>query len=198
MVEFGFILTILLMLTAGLVDVGRAFYANNVVASAARNGARWGAVVGGTCATATSSSTSDFCNRLGLSGANLFWSITGNTPKQGWNSYCPPYADNTTSYFYSASDFASSFSQETTIVGAVVNRFDSNSGNSGSLIGRAMPGFDLSRLFICIDGTSSSASGPPTHGDFVRVEVAYLFQPAGPLFGSAQMTLAASSQFTVE
>ncbi|HEX6509695.1 MAG TPA: TadE/TadG family type IV pilus assembly protein [Chloroflexota bacterium] len=197
-VEFALILTTLLLMTGGLMDVGRGFYANNVVAAAARNGARWGSVVGGTCAPSTAVSTSDFCNRLGLSGATSFWNIPGNEPKQGWNSYCPPYAANTSSYFYTASDFASTLARETTIVGAVVDRFDSNSGSSGFLVGRAMPGFDLSRLFICIDGTSANAGGPPAHGDFVRVEVTYVFQPASALFGSFQLNLGASSQFVVE
>lgn len=199
-VEFALILTILLMLTAGLVDVGRAFYAYNGVASAARNAARWGAVVGGTCALSTASSTSDYCNREGLSGASHFWSIAGNYPKQGWNSYCPGYEASTTSYFYRASDFAAtvSGSQETTIVGAVVNRIESNSAGSGSVEGQWIPGFDLSQVYICIDGTSTSAGGPPAHGDFVRVQVTYLFQPVGALLSRAQLNLSASSQFTVE
>ena len=44
LVEFGLVLPILLLLIFGLVDLGRAVYAQNALSEAARDGARWGSV----------------------------------------------------------------------------------------------------------------------------------------------------------
>lgn len=44
LVEFGLVLPILLLLIFGLVDFGRAVYAQNALSEAARDGARWGSV----------------------------------------------------------------------------------------------------------------------------------------------------------
>ena len=47
LVEFGLILPVLLFLTVGLMDAGQAIFAYNSVVRAAREGARYGAVYGG-------------------------------------------------------------------------------------------------------------------------------------------------------
>jgi hypothetical protein len=47
--EFGLVLPIFLALLIGMVDVGRAVWANNVVANAAREAARFASVHGGSC-----------------------------------------------------------------------------------------------------------------------------------------------------
>ncbi|HET7604202.1 MAG TPA: TadE/TadG family type IV pilus assembly protein [Gemmatimonadales bacterium] len=44
LVEFGLVLPLLLLLIFGLVDLGRAVYAQNALSEAARDGARWGSV----------------------------------------------------------------------------------------------------------------------------------------------------------
>src|SRR5579859_1533384 len=136
-VEFGIIGIALLMLTAGLVDVGRAFYQYNAVSAAARYGARWGSVVGGTCTGLRGASTSDWCNQYGTGNAGGFWSTAGNYPLQG-NSDCPqtiiksqlpPYSKTP---YYQVSNYTQNTS--TTIVGAVAQRFDTDSANHTQLI----------------------------------------------------------------
>lgn len=47
--EFGLVLPVFLALLIGMVDVGRAVWANNSVANAAREAARFAAVHGGSC-----------------------------------------------------------------------------------------------------------------------------------------------------
>ena len=47
LVEMALVLPLLLALTVGLIDAGRAVYAYNAIARAAREGARYGAVYGG-------------------------------------------------------------------------------------------------------------------------------------------------------
>jgi Flp pilus assembly protein TadG len=54
MVEFGLVLPIFLAILIGMVDVGRAVWANNSVANAAREAARFASVHGGGCEELTS------------------------------------------------------------------------------------------------------------------------------------------------
>jgi len=54
MVEFGLVLPIFLVILIGMVDVGRAVWANNAVANAAREAARFASVHGGSCEDLTS------------------------------------------------------------------------------------------------------------------------------------------------
>jgi Flp pilus assembly protein TadG len=42
MIEFGLILPLLVLVVAGIVDLGRAFYASITITNAAREGARFG------------------------------------------------------------------------------------------------------------------------------------------------------------
>ena len=49
MVEFGLVLPIFLAILIGMVDIGRAVWANNAVANAAREAARFASVHGGSC-----------------------------------------------------------------------------------------------------------------------------------------------------
>jgi Flp pilus assembly protein TadG len=46
MAEFAIVLPIFLLLMFGIIDGGRAVYANNALSQAAREGARWGSVQG--------------------------------------------------------------------------------------------------------------------------------------------------------
>ena len=54
MVEFGLVLPIFLAVLIGMVDIGRAVWANNSVANAAREAARFASVHGGSCEDLTS------------------------------------------------------------------------------------------------------------------------------------------------
>jgi Flp pilus assembly protein TadG len=54
LVEFGLVLPIFLAILIGMVDVGRAVWANNSVANAAREAARFASVHGGSCEDLTS------------------------------------------------------------------------------------------------------------------------------------------------
>src|SRR5689334_15385137 len=92
-VEFSIIAAALMILTVGLIDVGRAFYQYNAVAAAARYGARWASVVGGTCSpyNGNLSANNDWCNMLGTSSAtpqNPFWTAAGNVPVQASGTAC--------------------------------------------------------------------------------------------------------------
>src|SRR5947209_7043762 len=88
-VEFAIIGTVLMMLTIGLVDVGRGFYQYNAVSSASHFGSRWAAVVGGTCII-PGSSTADWCTQqnspnfrvgqVSTGATQNFWQQTGNVP----------------------------------------------------------------------------------------------------------------------
>jgi Flp pilus assembly protein TadG len=50
LVEFALILPLLLVLTLGIIDLGRVVFSYNTIANAAREGARWGIVSHGTLA----------------------------------------------------------------------------------------------------------------------------------------------------
>jgi Flp pilus assembly protein TadG len=210
-VETALILSVLMLLTGGLIDVGRAFYAYNTVSNAARFGARFGTVVGGSCMLENAGGN-DFCDQLNSANpANwYFWGETGNVPLQtdgngnNWNVFCDTYA-NAPSHYYTASSYKTS--KATTIVGAVVQRFDTTNSAASTILGDATPGFDLSRLHVCIDGSANTANTPaatsptvfgPQAGDWVGVTVTYQFKPAGPLFGNFTLNLSASSEYTVE
>ena len=54
LVEFGLVLPIFLAMLIGMVDIGRAVWANNAVANAAREAARFASVHGGSCEDLTS------------------------------------------------------------------------------------------------------------------------------------------------
>jgi Flp pilus assembly protein TadG len=54
LVEFGLVLPIFLAILIGMVDLGRAVWANNSVANAAREAARFASVHGGSCEDLTS------------------------------------------------------------------------------------------------------------------------------------------------
>lgn len=201
-VEFAIIGIALFVITVGLADVGRGFFAYNGVAAAARYGARWGSVVGGTCALDYAQSKSDFCNGFStLQRPGGFWAQPGTVPLQGVNIPCPSYSATPGDY-YTASSFASSTAS--TIVGAIVHRYDSSDQNPGFVTGDLTPGFDLSKLEMCIaiDETAVPSGGTPSvvprHGDTVSVVVYYPFAPVSPLIYARQIPLNASAQSEVE
>jgi hypothetical protein len=217
MIEFGFALTAFLILTAGLIDGGRAFYQYNALASAARFGARWGSVVGGTCRDPGQGlSRTDWCNQLGSTSTapyKDFWQTAnnGNTPIQSPAGIVGPFVtpscvdsngNPVLAYYYTANAFTSSTSS--TIVGTIVHRFDSDPNNITSILGPATPGFDLSLLRICIYLSGDAWTGPPTNtwlpkqGTSVGVSLYYPFSPAGPLLGGKTFTLIANSQYVIE
>lgn len=208
-VEFAVIGLVLMMLTVGLVDVGRAFYGYNAVSVAARYAARWGSVVGGTCTgPGRGGSISDWCNQFGQSTTD-FWNTLGNYPLQGNNS-CPTTIQNPPSspnpYYTVSPTYTSSTS--TTIVGAVAQKFDTNSTSTSGIpfiTGALTPGFDLSQMLVCIQlppeaYANSGPSGNVTVGPgyLVTVYVYYPFKPLSGLFGNVQLNLIASSQYEVE
>jgi Flp pilus assembly protein TadG len=59
MAEFAVVLPIFLLLLFGIIDGGRAVYANNALSQAAREGARWGSVQGRSETTAGRSAIAD-------------------------------------------------------------------------------------------------------------------------------------------
>ena len=55
MVEFALIVPVLVMLTFGMLDLGRAFYFQEAIANAAREGARHGSTCEGSCTSGMTS-----------------------------------------------------------------------------------------------------------------------------------------------
>lgn len=206
-VEFALICIVFLMFTAGLIDVGRAFYQYNAMASAARYAARWGSVVGGTCVNSpykAQVSSSDWCVQLGdqALGTN-FWLQNGNKPLQPYTSPdCPTTYDKSFAYYYKASDYVGGHA--TTVVGAVAQRFDTNGSTSNIDAGSSTPGFDLSQLRVCVqqtvaNPTSSSPDGyDRAPGTTVSVSLYYPFTALNTLVSKVTFNLIASSQFVIE
>lgn len=198
-VEMALILLIVFMFTVGLLDVGRGIYTYNMLASAARYGARWASVVGGTCSpkSASGASTDDWCNQLSTS-SSAFWSQPGNTPLQSGNTTCPSGIQSGFSGYYKVSDYAGTSS--TTIVGAIAHKFDSSSSSRSFLAGAATPGIDLSKLKVCIqlNWNSDTSSWSYSPGDTVTVTLYYSFTPASSLITNGSVTLTASSEYTIE
>lgn len=178
-VEVGLILALFLLLTAGLVDVGRAIFLYNQLSSVGRFGARWGSVVGGACALPYANSSSDWCNQIGNKSTG-FWAQLGNKPIQGYGSECPSYSA-TPADWYTASSYDTS--STSTIVGAVAQKFDTDSSHTNLFKALFAPGVDLSALKVCLETTNTTVV--PSPGDSITVNVYYPFTPAGKLFGSA-------------
>ena len=122
LVEFAIISLLLMMLTVGLVDVGRAFYQYNEIANAAGMSARWASVQGGMCADTQTpyETTADWCNTLTSSGTK-FWATRGNYPLQG-TSNCSTSFGTVGTDSYQLSD--STANAATTVVGTVFRRLD--------------------------------------------------------------------------
>jgi Flp pilus assembly protein TadG len=208
-VEFALVATVLFMLTLGLVDVGRAFFQYNEIAAAARYGARWGGVVGGTCLGAPESATFDtsWCTQE-LTKTTNFWAQNGNAPTQATNYVCPdaggpvaccPNSGTVAGFtYYLVSNFTGS--NQSTIVGAIASKFDTSSSSDNFIAGGLTPGINLSNLKVCIQlpVIAGAAVYKPGAGDKVTVKVYSTFQPAGPLFGNATLPLVASSTYTIE
>jgi hypothetical protein len=203
LVEFALIAILFFMFTAGLIDVGRAFYQYNAMASAARYAARWGSVVGGTCIRPDNgqASTDDWCVQLNASAlaTPAFWDENGNIPLQAVGTPCPTGYDSGFNGYYQVSQYAGSTS--TTIIGAVAQRFDSNGSRPNVDVGGSTPGFDLSQLKACIyldTDPNSATKWSFTKGARVRVYLYYPFSAVGGLFSNASFYLIASSQYEIE
>jgi hypothetical protein len=204
--EFGVIASALLLLLLGLSASGVAFYQYTGVSAAARYGARWASVVGGTCTTATGPLVggTDWCNDLTSqsagSSAAAFWNTVGNMPLQTAASTSQPCATNGSpnlAYFYTASAVPATNS---TIVGAVAQRLDTSSSNPGFLLGRLSPGFNLNSMKVCIQLNGSTYSGGwnVQPGDTVTVYVYYPVNVTSGLTPWVHPTLVSSAQFTIE
>jgi TadE-like protein len=63
LVEFALVLPVFMVILIGMVDLGRAIWANNSVANAAREAARFAAVHGGSCKdlTSTACGSTSYC-----------------------------------------------------------------------------------------------------------------------------------------
>jgi hypothetical protein len=200
-VEFGIILSVLMLLTVGFVDIGRAFYEYNEVSALARYGARWASVVGGTCSLA-GNAVNDWCSPSGSATSGTFWNLAGNYPLQSSGSQhfgvpCPSYTSHPEDY-YSVLPYIGT----KTIVGALAQRWDSNSTTPSTQTGGTGPGLDKSLVSVCIattnDATDTSQKYPAL-GDAVTVVVRYPFQAVSGLFGKQlKFELAATSIYRVE
>lgn len=208
LVEFALIFGVLMMMTTGLLDVGRAFYEYNALSSASRFAARWASVVGGACVL-PGSNVNDWCTQQGTATGN-FWTQKGNVPIQGNSVPCPSY-QTTPSDYYSASDpdddndndysvthngDGDTVSNSTTIVGIVAQHFDTSSASTGFVSG-TLGGFDLSKLKVCIQ--TSNPLSDQVHGDYVTVVVSYHFDPINFILASrGGFYLVSTSQYNVE
>lgn len=207
-VEFALIFLALMMLTVGLVDVGRAFYEYNEMSSAARFGARWASVVGGVCIL-PGQNTTDWCTQQGTATGG-FWAQPGNMALQGNNVPCPAYSPGSASY-YSASDpdndsdndYSSTggsdgdaASSSTTIVGSIDQHFDTSSSSPGFVQG-AFGGLNLANLKVCIQ-TTAQPSLPPARGDYVTVVLHYHFDPISIILARTSFDLNAMSQYEIQ
>src|SRR5579872_5971675 len=137
-VEAGLVLSVFLLMTAGLVDVGRAIFLYNQLSDVSRFGARWGSVVGGTCALYYATSSSDWCNQIGHQTSG-FWAQNGNKPLQGYGTSCPGYS-TTPADWYTASSYSGTTS--TTIVASVAQKFDTDSSHTNFFKEVFAPGID--------------------------------------------------------
>jgi hypothetical protein len=192
-IETAVSLLMFLMVTVGLVDVGRVIFAYNELGAVARYGARWGSVVGGACQDLNyNTSTSDWCDQLGTN-STTFWSQNGNAPLQGAGTSCPSYT-STPADWYTVSSYSGSTT--TTIVGALAKHFDSSSSTTNTIWGAFSPGIDTSKLRACIE---LSGSNPPYPGDHVTVKLYYSFAVAGHLLTSlTTIPVTAQAQWQVE
>jgi hypothetical protein len=205
-VEFALIALVLLMLTMGLVDAGRAFYQYNTLADAARFGARWGSVVGGACILAMANTT-DWCTEEGvITNGNNFWQQSGNKAIQGSGVACPSFSSTPADYYKVSdpdndgdNDFSgdtdSDSTKVTTIVGAIGRHFDTSSTTTHTTQG-GLAGIDLNNLRVCIQTTDSNTV--QTRGDYVTVVLYYRFNPITPILSKASFDLVAQSSYEVE
>lgn len=201
-VEFAIISLLLMMLTVGMVDVGRAFYQYNEIANAAGMTARWASVQGGTCADPGTpyETTADWCNTLTSSGTK-FWAEKGNYPLQG-KSNCSTSFGTVGTDSYQLSDATAN--SASTIVGTVFRRLDTTSTSPSISPGNWLAGLDPSATSVCIQlsstyDSSRSPAWQPTQGDVVSVFVYYHFVALSGLFGhNLTINMAASSRYNVE
>jgi TadE-like protein len=190
-IELALVFIIAVTLTLGALDGGRAFYQYNAVSSAARFGARWAGVIGGTC-NIPGRSTSDWCSQLGNTSVEDFWQQSGTVPLQGNGKLCPTFASAPADYYNVGSFVGSS---NTTIVGAMAQHFDSST-SSTSFVRGILPGLDLSKLRVCIQ--TSNTAKDQIRGDYVLIEAFYHFVPVNFLIATGGIDLTATSQYVVE
>lgn len=194
MIEMAITLLIFLMVTAGLIDVGRSIASYNELSAIARYGARWGSVVGGTCQgfSKLGNSSNDWCNLLATGVPGGFWTQLGNKPLQGAGVACPTYS-TTPADWYTVNTYVTA--KDTTVLGALAQHFDTSSQTPNTVVGAFAPGLDYSKLRVCV---ALSRGSPPEPGDTVTVDVDYSFAPAGKLLSSGTVDLTAEAHWQVE
>lgn len=210
-VEFAIIATALFFLTVGLVTVAVGFYQYNALSAAARYGARWAAVVGGTCVEQPSdqpnAATGDWCNQytqaaLASGAPSLnFWTAKGSYPVQSAGTSCPSAYSSSAHDFYRVSDYAKSGG--TSITGAVAQHFDTSSGSFSKLVvGGYTPAIDLSQLYVCIQPNyatySSGTQWVFSPGQSVKVVLYYTFKPVSGLLTKASFNMTAASRYIIQ
>jgi hypothetical protein len=134
----------------------------------------------------------------------------GNRPLQAFGNDCPTDINSSfTGYYYndvnpdgtvpSVAQQVSTYntSTATTIVGAIVHRFDTTT-TGRTVVGSAISGFELSKLKVCIQTTWNSASTTPLPGDRVKVTVYYPYNPISGFFGNVSFNLNAESEYEIE
>lgn len=211
MVEMAIIITALFFLTIGLVTVAIAFYQYNALAAGARYGARWAAVVGGTCTERQSDqpdpSTGDWCDQYLAASGTSFWNQTGTYPLQspGPTTTCPTSYTSSSTYTYKVGTYATSGG--TSIAGSIAQHFDTSSGSYfDSIAGGYLPALDLTQLYVCVQPAySTTTSGRSTTyswqfgpGEPVKVVLYYKFTPVSGLLGSSSLNLVASSTYVTQ
>lgn len=196
-IETAVIMLALLLFSAGVLDFGRCIYQYNLAQAAAGYGARWASVVGGVCASPDGSSTTDWCNQEGGTTA-AFWSQSGNVPLQTNGASCPSSYDPSFTGYYTVSNFMSG--EKTSIVGALARRYDTSETGWNLVRGELTPGFDLSKLRVCIqlqwDPTMTRWSSLP--GSKVTVYVYYTYQPVTFMGTLRSVNLVGSADYRID
>jgi Flp pilus assembly protein TadG len=207
LIEFAFVAVALMIMTVGLADAGRAFFQYNAVSASARYAARWASVEGNTCSENPSNSgASDWCNKFNTT-ASGFWSQSGNQPLQGRNVACPSTIDSTFTGYYldsngTVANQVTTYKGTPTIVGSVLQKLDSTTSSSNIVTGAITPGFDSSKIRVCIwtaeqpsDVSNGLYSRPGTR---IGVNVYYPFALISNEFVTKNFDLIGSADYGVE
>ena len=155
-------------------------------------------------------SENDWCNQFNTQ-SSTFWNQSGNQPLQSAGNSCPSTLSSTfDSYYYSdfqsngttsnpASQQVSTYANGSpTIVGAVVDRLDTNTALSNINAGVLAPGFDKTKLRVCIELTAINGAWHTKPGDRVTVYLYYPYTLFSSFLPGRSFNLVASSQFVIE
>lgn len=196
-IEMGIVMTCLLLFTGGTLDFSRCFLQYNLIQAAAGYGARWASVVGGVCGSPDGTSSTDWCNQEG-GVSRSFWTQTGNAPLQPNGVACPSHYDPTFTGYYTVANFMTG--QSTSIVGALAQHYDTSSYSWNFIRGSLVPGFDLSKLKVCIQlpWNAATTRWAAASGDQATVFVYYPYQPVTFLGTLHQINLVGSAEYRID